>query len=251
MKNQVVLRANAVPIYQFLSYMNSNPVPVSSGGKPKILDCGAGGPVPPLALFHQHGFDTWGIDVSEEQLARAESYCNEHRIDIHLQHGDMRQLPFEDDTFDAVYEHYSMCHLGKADTALAVGEMKRVLKPGGSCFLGFISTNTWPLSMFGQERLPGEYWGEEAGEDAVLHSAFTEHEADKLLSNWEIVQNEEHVQFLRSYAANCSIEDWMGLYDEAGYGGSIEQWQDNYGNRVNSFRYSHLFYILKKPAKHS
>jgi ubiquinone/menaquinone biosynthesis C-methylase UbiE len=34
-----------------------------------------------------------------------------------------------------------MCHLSKADTARAVSEMHRVLKPGGLGFLGVISTS--------------------------------------------------------------------------------------------------------------
>jgi hypothetical protein len=37
----------------------------------KVLDCAAGGRVPPLGLFHENGFDTWGIDLSEEALDRA------------------------------------------------------------------------------------------------------------------------------------------------------------------------------------
>lgn len=36
-------------------------------------------------------------------------------------------MPFEAETFDYVYEHYSMCHLSKKDTALAIDEMYRVL----------------------------------------------------------------------------------------------------------------------------
>ncbi|MHA1290912.1 MAG: hypothetical protein ACTSPB_26300, partial [Candidatus Thorarchaeota archaeon] len=37
----------------------------------KILDCGAGGRFPPLAIFHQHGFETHGIDLSDDQIERA------------------------------------------------------------------------------------------------------------------------------------------------------------------------------------
>jgi uncharacterized protein (UPF0147 family) len=74
-------------------------------------------PVPPLALFHQHGFDCWGIDKSEGQLARARQFCEERGMKMHFSRGDMRRIPFEDDSFDYVYEHYSMCHMSKQDTA--------------------------------------------------------------------------------------------------------------------------------------
>ena len=93
------------------------------GDQIKILDCGAGGPVPPLALFAEHEFDTWGIDTSDEQLERARQYCNEKGMQIKFCKGDMRQIPFGDESYDCVYEHYAMCHLSKKETTKAICEM--------------------------------------------------------------------------------------------------------------------------------
>ncbi|MBN1265707.1 MAG: class I SAM-dependent methyltransferase [Anaerolineales bacterium] len=242
----VVLRSNAVPVYRFLSYLMSAEVQGHGEKQRKILDCGAGGPVPPLALFHQHGFEIWGIDVSTCQLEMAEAFCREQNHDAHLHQGDMRKTPFEDETFDAVYEHYSMCHLSKVDTALAVSEMGRVLKPGGSCFLGFISTDTFPATMLGKERLPGEYWDEEDGEEAVLHSVFSDREAESLVSEWQVESSEKHVRYLRARAQELSLETWMDLYEKNGEGRSLEDWKVQYLNRIHMLRYSHLYYILKK-----
>ena len=115
-----ILRTNAIPVYGFLSTINAKR-PVNAGqSRGKILDCGAGGSVPPIALFAQQGFDAWGMDISEEQLGQARQFCIQNEIDVHLQTGDMRQIPFEDETFDYVYEHYAMCHLSKQDTARAI-----------------------------------------------------------------------------------------------------------------------------------
>ncbi len=155
MKN-VILRPNGIPVYSFLSLINARQAE-DDGLQKKILDCGAGGPVPPLALFHQHGFEGWGIDTSKEQLERARQFCQGQGIELYLREGDMRWIPFEEGAFDYIYEHYSMCHLSKQDTDLAVSEMYRVLKRGGVCFLGVISADTWPKSLFGQEEQPGEY----------------------------------------------------------------------------------------------
>ena len=151
MKN-IILRPNGAPVYSFLSWVNAHQPEDEALEKRKILDCGAGGPVPPLALFQQHGFECRGIDRSLEQLEKARHFCQKHEIELNLHEGDMRQIPFEDGSFDYVYEHYSMCHLSKEDTALAASEMHRVLKPGGFCFLGFISNETWPRSLFGEEK---------------------------------------------------------------------------------------------------
>ena len=130
----VILRTNAIPVYGFLSFINARHPQGETSQRSKILDCGAGGPVPPLALFHQHGFEAWGIDASDEQLDQARQFCEQQGLELHLRTGDMRRIPFEDGTFDYVYEHYSVCHLSKQDTVLAVSEMYRVLKRPGLCF---------------------------------------------------------------------------------------------------------------------
>lgn len=244
---KVVLRPNAIPVYGFLSNIFARQPQRETWPQMKILDCGAGGPVPPLALFQQHGFEGWGIDTSEGQLDRARQFGEAQGIELHLCHGDMRCIPFEDDTFDYVYEHYSMCHLNKQDSVLAVSEMYRVLKRGGLGLLGVISTDSWPKSFFGQEREVGEYWGEEGDEELTLHSMFSDEEADELVSAWEIVSKEKQVRYLRGAAEETTLEGWMGLYEEAGDRCSREEWQTRYKRRTNAFQYAHLYFVLRKP----
>ncbi len=244
MKN-IILQDNATPVYAFLSFIQTHQAQTETFRGKKVLDCGAGGPVPPLALFHQHGFEAWGIDVSDEQLQRAEAFCREHEINLHLRKGDMRHIPFEDETFDFVYEHYSMCHLTKQDTALAIHEMYRVLKKGGLCFLGVVSTDTWP--MVGQEKEPGEFWFDEHGEETV-HSAYTDDEVDQLFAEWEIVRKETRVTWFRERAAKITLEDWMNMYSDAQRRYSSEDWKAMYGKRVTKSRYTHLYYFLRKPT---
>ena len=243
---KVVLRTNAIPVYGFLSVIIASRTEGETLPYGKILDCGAGGPVPPLALFHAHGFEAWGIDASAAQLERAKQFCAERGMEIQLRQGDMRDIPFADDTFDYVYEHYSMCHLSKRDTALAVSEMYRVLKPGGLCFLGVISNDTWPLSFLGEEREPGEYWGEEGGEEETLHSIFSDQEADELVSGWEVVSQEKRVRYLRETAEEMSLEDWRGLQGEAEEAYTWAEWSAKYASRINAFQYVYLYYILRK-----
>jgi len=244
----VILRSNAIPVYSFLSFINSTHPLAETPQRKKILDCGAGGPMPPLALFHQHGFETWGIDVSDAQLQRAKEFCEEHGMDVNLSKGDMRQISFEDESFDYVYEHHSMCHLTKKDTALAVGEMYRVLKKGGLCFLGVISMDSWPKSLFGKEKEPGEFWSKEHGDELTVHSMFTDDEADQLVSAWEIVNKEKHARYLRSSAERTSLEDWMAMRQEARGNYSKQAWEQEYAKRAHAFQYAHLYYYVKKPA---
>jgi len=248
MIRNIVLRPNAVQVYGFLSTIAA----LHSDGSgalntmPRILDCGAGGPLPPLVLFSQHGFDAWGIDASQDQVDLAVQFCEEHNISLHIQPGDMRQIPFEDESFDYVYEHYAMCHLNKRDTARAVEEMRRVLKPGGLCFLGVISRTTWPQSLFGEEREPGEFWGEEDDDGLVLHSLFTDAEADALVHGWTVVSHSKQVRYLTTMAEETSSEDWMKMYPQAPIACLPGEWQARYSERAGMFQYVHNYYILKK-----
>jgi ubiquinone/menaquinone biosynthesis C-methylase UbiE len=246
MMENIILRTNAIPVYGFLSFINARHLQKEISRRRKILDCGAGGPVPPLALFHQHGFEAWGIDAADDQLNMARQFCEQQGIELHLRAGDMRRIPFEDETFDYVYEHYSMCHLSKGDTALAVSEMYRVLKPQGLCLLGVISMDSWPKSLFGQERKPGEYWGEEGGDELTLHSMFSDEEADELVSAWEIVSKEKQVRYLREAAKEMSLEGWTELLKEVEGRYSQEAWRARYAGRANMFRYAHLYFLLRK-----
>ena len=244
--NNLILHPNATPVYGFLSFINSQNLNGEGPQPNKILDCGAGGLIPPLALFQHHGFESWGIDISEEQLDKAKQFCRERGIEINLREGDMRHIPFEDEEFDYVYEHFSMCHLNKVDSAAAILEMRRVLKPRGLCFLGVISTDSWPRSLFGEEREPGEYWGEEDGNQNVLHSMFKDEEADELVAGWEVLIKDKQVRYLREAAAQTSLEEWMKLLPEAEMKYPEEAWREKYAHRTNAYQYAHLYYLLKK-----
>jgi ubiquinone/menaquinone biosynthesis C-methylase UbiE len=240
----IVLRSNAVPLYRFLSTIADDlrTEPTPSGRR--ILDCGAGGALPPLTIFAAQGLDAWGIDVSDAQLRQAQTFCETEAVALHLHRGDMRRLPFADARFDYVYEHYSMCHLSKADLPRAIAEMARVLKPDGRCFLGLISAKTWP--PLGREREPGEFWFDE-GAEATRHSVFTDQEADQLLSRWEIIRKERSTTWLASRMEPMSKADWMDFYREIQPACSEAAWMAKYDQRTTEARYVHTFYVLQKP----
>lgn len=47
-----VLRPNAIPVYGFLSLIHARAPQGEPRRRRNILDCGVGGPVPPLALLY-------------------------------------------------------------------------------------------------------------------------------------------------------------------------------------------------------
>ena len=177
MKNLMI---RAVQLFTFLEYCND------SGLKKEILECGAGvweGLEPLLVRFHKRGYLTHGIEISEQRLSAAIKYCQEHNMDIDLRKGDMRQLPFGDGTMSFVFSYNAIFHMNKADIATALGEIKRVLKPEGLCFVNFLSTDDRGYGS-GKQRGPGEFLQIEAREE-TLHSYFQKLKT-AVDSSWDI-----------------------------------------------------------------
>ena len=77
--------------------------------------------------------DLTGIDLSEEMLAIARDRAAELDRPVQLRQGDAHALPFDDATFDTVVCTFGLCAIPDIDTAL--GEMTRVLRPGGKLIL--------------------------------------------------------------------------------------------------------------------
>jgi len=125
----------ATPLYEFLRQCNASPV------EKTILDCGAGGSPPPLSLFYQYGYRTYGVEIAEEALAKAQQFCREQGMLLNILRGDMRNIPFASESFGGVYSFNAIFFMTKPDIAQAMGEIERVLKPEGLCYVNFQSVD--------------------------------------------------------------------------------------------------------------
>lgn len=90
----------------------------------KILDlcCGQG---TLTARISKDGREVHGLDFSPEMIARARVAAPKALID----EGDAQDLPYDDNSFDAVVNNFGMMHI--PDQPKALREVARVLKPGG------------------------------------------------------------------------------------------------------------------------
>jgi ubiquinone/menaquinone biosynthesis C-methylase UbiE len=83
-----------------------------------------------------------GIELSPAMLAIARKRAADLGMDVDLRTGDAQALPFPDQAFDTVVCALSLCTI--PDPAAAIGEMKRVLVPGGRLLLVDHVASTWP-----------------------------------------------------------------------------------------------------------
>src|ERR1035437_8180058 len=122
-----------IQIYRFLNYCNECDL------EKTILDCGAGGDCPPLALFSEYGYKTCGIEISDSQIEKAKIFSGKYGFELNISKGDMRELLFEDESISYIYSYNSIFRMTKQDISKSINEIKRVLKPGGICCINFLS----------------------------------------------------------------------------------------------------------------
>lgn len=104
-----------------------------------VLDVGCGTGVVALTAARL-GARLTGIDLTPELVARARESSALMRVEIDWRQGDAEALPFANGEFDVVVSQFGHMFAPRPDVAL--GEMLRVLKPGGT-----IAFSTWPPEM--------------------------------------------------------------------------------------------------------
>jgi SAM-dependent methyltransferase len=90
-----------------------------------------------LAWADAQGARAYGIDISPPTVARAGAAFDGHaggRRGLRSAIADVRDLPFRDGSFDAIYSMGTIEHFD--ETERAVAEMARVLKSGGRAIVG-------------------------------------------------------------------------------------------------------------------
>jgi ubiquinone/menaquinone biosynthesis C-methylase UbiE len=123
-----------------------------ASGTGKVLDAGAGsGRSALMVLLARPNVKVVALDKFAQEFGIAGN--SPQRLESNLRfanvanraeikEGDMREMPFEPATFDGALSAYAIDHLGRGGFRTALGEVKRVLKPGGE-FLFLTVNRDW------------------------------------------------------------------------------------------------------------
>ncbi|GGY02616.1 SAM-dependent methyltransferase [Streptomyces hiroshimensis] len=104
-------------------------------GSHRVLDVGCGVGQPAMRIARRTGAHVTGISVSRGQVARATALAGAAGLSgrVEFRYADAMQLPFEDNSFDAVIAIESVFHM--PDREQVFREIRRVLRPGGRLVL--------------------------------------------------------------------------------------------------------------------
>jgi ubiquinone/menaquinone biosynthesis C-methylase UbiE len=101
---------------------------VAGAAEGRVLDVGVGSGLN-LPFYVRQAQEIFGLDPSPRLLARADGNAEHLQIPIYLLEGSAERIPLADRSMDTIVMTWTGCSIPDVRTAL--GEMRRVLKPGG------------------------------------------------------------------------------------------------------------------------
>ena len=116
-------------------------IPKEKRKKIKLLEVGCGSGAN-LWMIAKEGFDAYGIDIAPTSIDLCKKMLRYWGVKAHVQTGNMRKLPFNDNFFDAVADVLSVEHTDLKGHTEAYREIFRCLKKGGRFFSWHLGTNS-------------------------------------------------------------------------------------------------------------
>lgn len=150
-----------------------------------------------LALMASKGWDVTGTELDERTEERG------RKLGMDLRAGTLEEIRFPDRRFDAVTLWHVFEHM--KDPAWAVGEIRRILKPGGLLVIAVPNIGSW------QARLAARHWFHLDPPYHLYH--FSAKNLKRLLENsgFEIVRERHFSLEFNPYGYVQSIYNLMGL----------------------------------------
>ncbi len=145
------------PRYRSLAEPNASVVEWADTLPPnaRVLDvgCGIGRHV---LYLGERGFLPAGVDVSPTGVQITRELCAERQVAFDGHVADMTALPWDDNTFDGALSTSTIHHHLRAGILQALGEIRRVLKPGGTLLVDFPSTDSLICEILRRQAAAGE-----------------------------------------------------------------------------------------------
>ena len=113
-----------------------------SQGKKVFLDLGCGLGRHSI-LFGKNGFNVECFDISSEAIDKTKEWAEKEGLNFKYQVGDMLNLPYSSDSFDAILCRNVISHTDTEGMKKVIQELKRVLRKDAECYITLGSKETW------------------------------------------------------------------------------------------------------------
>ena len=156
-------------------------------GFKRVLDFGCGLGRHSI-LFAKHGFHVSAFDLSEEATVHLKSWAEKEELPVDITNADMLKLPYEDNSFDAIFAYHVISHTDSVGIKRIINEISRVLRISGEVFLTLCSKESWSFRNAGYPKLDENtvIKTEEGPEKGVPHFYVDLDDILDLFSNYDI-----------------------------------------------------------------
>jgi SAM-dependent methyltransferase len=196
-----------------------NRLPVAAGAHVLDVACGTGNTAIPMA---RRGAVVTGVDIAANLVVQARERAAAEGVSVTFDEGDAEQLPYADESFDAVVTMFGAMFAPRPEVVAA--EFARVLKPGG-----LLAMANWnPVSFSGQMFkvgsrhvppppgiAPSVLWGDEATVRERLKGDFADIRTEIIPIDFDLPTSPAGaVAFFRKYFGPTHVA--FSRLDEAG-----------------------------------
>ena len=117
-------------------------------GYKELLDfgCGLGRHA---IFFAKQGFQVSAFDLAEGAVDSLREWAQAEKLTVDVRQADMLHLPYPDNRFDCIFSYNVISHTDSKGARQIMGEIRRVLRPGGEIFLTLCSKETWSFKDAG------------------------------------------------------------------------------------------------------
>ena len=165
-----------------------------SQGKKDFLDLGCGLGRHSI-LFGKNGFNVQCFDISKEAIEKTKQWAEKEGLHFNYNIGDMLNLPYESDSFDAILCRNVISHTDTEGMKKVIEQLKQVLRKDGECYITLGSKETWG---FKQEHWPlvdeNTRLRMEEGPEYMIPHFYADYDLIKKLFNEFEILNINHIQ---------------------------------------------------------
>lgn len=153
----------------------------------KVLDFGCGRGRHSI-YFAKQGFHVSAFDLSEESTEYLRAWAERENLSVGIKTADMLELPYDDNSFDAIFAYHVISHTDSAGIKKIIREISRVLKIGGEIYITLCSKETWSFKDAGYPKLDENtvIKTDEGPEKGIPHFYVTLDDIIDLFANFEI-----------------------------------------------------------------